>query len=61
MTRAYPGFPECREIKHMRKQWIPGALFPLLRAWVQGYDFLVFKKNLEATTVTEDLSKCLPR
>ena len=23
-------------IKHIRKHWIPGALFPLLRTWVQG-------------------------
>ena len=24
VTRYYPVFPECREIKRMRKQWIPG-------------------------------------
>ena len=24
-------------IKRMRKQWIPGALSPILRAWVRGY------------------------
>ena len=27
----------CVTIKRMHKQWIPGALFPLLRAWVRGY------------------------
>ena len=26
MARSYPGFLECREIKHMRNQWIPGTL-----------------------------------
>ena len=25
-------------IKRMSKQWIPGALFPLLRAWVRSTD-----------------------
>ena len=27
----------CVTINRMHKQWIPGALFPLLRAWVRGY------------------------
>ena len=28
VSRYYPEFPECQEIKRMRKQWIPGP-FPM--------------------------------
>ena len=38
VSRYYPEFPECQEIKRMYKQWIAG---PFLRffewAWVRGY------------------------
>ena len=45
VLRHYPEFPECREIKRMRKQWIPG---PFLRffewAWVRGYTQSVYRR-----------------
>ena len=38
VTWYYPGFPECREIKHMREQWIPGPLLRFFeRVWRRGY------------------------
>ena len=38
-TRYYPEFPECREIKRMRKQWIPGPLLRFFeRALGRGYE-----------------------
>ena len=38
VSRYYPEFPECWEIKRMRKQWIPGPFLRFFeRAWVRGY------------------------